>query len=322
MMTLVLRCSAAALVALWLPFRPAALAQDYPAKPIRIIVGPGPDILTRIFGQRFTEAWGQQIVIDPRPGAGGTISAELASKAVPDGYTLLMATSAYTINAVLQPGPFDMVRDFAAIALCATSPYILLVQPSSPMHSVQELIALAKAKPGQLNYASSGNGTGPHLAAEMLKSMAKLNIVHVPYKGAGPAMVDLIAGQVQLNFQIAPGALSYIQAGKVRALAVTSAKRSRLAPDLPTLAEAAGLPGYEAVGWNGLVAPAGTPKAIVMKLNGEVMQALNQPAMLQRLTDVGWEPAAANPPEWFADYIKRDITKWTRVVKETGMKVD
>lgn len=320
-MTRMFHWAVVAFVSLSLPLAPAARAQDYPTKPIRIIVGPGPDILSRIFGQKFTEAWGQQTVIDPRPGAGGTISAELAAKATADGYTLLMATSSYTINAVLQPGPFDLVKDFSAIALCATSPYILVVHPSVPARSVQELVALAKSKPGQINYASSGNGTGPHLAAEMFKLVAGVNIVHVPYKGAAPAMVEVIAGQVQMNFQIAPGALSHIQAGKVRALAVTSLQRSRLAPDLPTVAEL-GFAGFEAIGWNGLVAPASTPKAIVAKLNGEVLRALRQPAILQRFADVGWEPASENSPEWFADYIKRDIAKWVKVVKETGAKVD
>jgi tripartite-type tricarboxylate transporter receptor subunit TctC len=232
-----------------------------------------------------------------------------------------MITSAYTINVVLQPSSYDLVKDFAPIALCATSPYILVVNLSVPARSLQELIALAKSKPGQINYASSGNGTGPHLAGEMFKSAAGVNIVHVPYKGAGPAMVDVIAGQVQMNFQIAPGALSQIQAGKVRALAVTSSQRSRLAPDLPTVAES-GYAGYEAIGWNGLVAPANTPKAIVAKLNGEVLRTLRQPAILQRIADVGWEPAAENSPAWFADYIKREIEKWAKVVKETGAKVD
>ncbi len=320
-MTLMFHWAAVAFAVLSLPLAPAALAQDYPTKPIRIIVGPGPDVLSRLFGQRFTDAWGQQTVIDPRPGAGGVISAEITAKATPDGYTLLMMTSAYTINVVLQPSSYDLVKDFAPIALCATSSYILVVNLSVPARSLQELVALAKSKPGQINYASSGNGTGPHLAGEMFKSAASVNIVHVPYKGAGPAMVDVIAGQVQMNFQIAPGALSQIQAGKVRALAVTSSQRSRLAPDLPTVAES-GYAGYEAIGWNGLVAPANTPKAIVAKLNGEVLRTLRQPAILQRIADVGWEPAAENSPAWFADYIKREIEKWAKVVKETGAKVD
>lgn len=320
-MTLMFHWTAVAFAVLSLPLAPAALAQDYPTKPIRIIVGPGPDILSRLFGQRFTDAWGQQTVIDQRPGAGGVISAEMTAKATPDGYTLLMMTSAYTINVVLQPSSYDLVKDFAPIALCATSPYILVVNLSVPARSLHELIALAKSKPGQINYASSGNGTGPHLAAEMLKAAAGVNIVHVPYKAAGPAMVDVIAGQVQMNFQIAPGALSQLQAGKVRALAVTSAQRSRLAPDLPTVAES-GYPGYEAIGWNGLVAPANTPRAIVAKLNGEVLRTLKQPAILQRIADVGWEPASENSPEWFADYIKREIEKWAKVIKETGAKAD
>jgi tripartite-type tricarboxylate transporter receptor subunit TctC len=300
---------------------PGIHAQEYPTKPIRIIVGPGPDVLARLFGQRFTDNWGQQTIIDPRPGAGGTISAEMASKAPPDGHTLLMATSSYTINAVLQPGPFDMVKDFAAIALCATSPYLLVVHPSLPVRSVQDLTALARSKPGEINYASSGNGTGPHLAGEMYKRIARVDIVHVPYKGAAPAIMDLIAGQVQMNFQIAPGALSHVQAGKVRALAVTSLQRSRLAPDLPTMAEA-GYAGYEAIGWNGLVAPAATPKAIVAKLNAELMRALKEPSVLKRIGDVGWEPAAENTPEWFADYIKREISKWAQLIKETGAKAN
>ncbi len=318
---LVIRGAAVAFAVLSMLVAPAALAQAYPARPIRIIVGPGPDILSRIIGQKFTDAWGQQAVIDQRPGAGGTISAEITARATPDGYTLLMMTSAYTINVVLQPSSYDLVKDFAPIAWCATSPYILVVNPSIPARTLQELLALAKARPGQLNYSSSGNGTGPHLAGEMLKSMAGINIVHVPYKSAVPAIVDVISGQVQMNFPIAPIALSHIQTGKVRALAITSSKRSRLVPDIPTIAES-GFAGYEAIGWNGLVAPAGTPKAIVRKLNGEVMRALKQPAILQRFVDAGWEPAAENTPEWFADLIKREIAKWAKVVKETGAKID
>ena len=320
-MTPIIRCAAVTFAVLSLPHATAALAQSYPARPIRIIVGPGPDILSRVLGQKFTDAWGQQTVIDQRPGAGGTISADMVAKATPDGYTLLMATSAYTINAVLQPGAFDLVKDFAAIAFCATSPYILVANLSVPAHSAQELIALAKSRPGQINFASSGNGTGNHLAGERLKSMVGINMVHVPYKGAAPAMVAVIAGEVQVSLQIPPATLGAIQGGKVRALAVTSLQRSRLVPDLPTLAES-GVAGFEAIAWNGLLAPARTPRAIVAKINGEVMRELKQPAVLQRFNDVGWEPASENSPEWFADYIKRDIVKWTKVVKDTGAKVD
>lgn len=317
----VYRRTAAALLVLSLPLAPAALAQEYPTKPIRIIVGPGPDILSRLFGEQFTKAWGQQVVVDQRPSVGGTVSAQMTAKAEPDGYTLLMITSSYAINSELRPGSFDLVKDFSGVALCATSPFIMLVNPSVPARSIKELVALAKASPGKLNYASSGTGSGPHLAFEMFKSAAGVNLVHVPYKGAAPAMVDLIAGQVQANFQIAAGALSHMQAGKVRALAVTSLKRSRLAPDLPTLAEL-GYAGFEAIGWNGLVAPAGAPKAVIAKLNGELMKILKQPAILKRITEVGWEPAAQNTPEWFAGYIKREVAKWGKVVKDTGAKVD
>lgn len=311
----------AVLASLALALLPGAYAQDYPNKPIRIIVGPGPDIVARIFGQKFTEAWGQQAIIDTRPGGGGTIAAELVAKAAPDGYTLLLASAAYTINAVLQPSSFDLIRDFSAVAFCASAPFILVVNPSMPVRSVQEIIALAKSKPGQINYASSGNGTPPHLAGELFKSMAHINIVHVPYKNAAPALVDVVGGQVQMMFAITSISLGQVQAGKVRGLGVTSAQRSPLAPDLPTLAES-GLPGYEVIGWNGLLAPAGTPRAVVSKINAEVQRSLKQPDVLQRLKGSAYDPAAANTPEQFAEYIKVEIAKWTKLVKETGMKVD
>ena len=304
-----------------LALMPAAYAQDYPNKPIRIIVGPGPDIVARIFGQKFTEAWGQQAIIDTRPGGGGTIAAELVAKAAPDGCTLLLASAAYTINAVLQPSSFDLIRDFSAVAFCASAPFILVVNPSMPVRSVQEIIALAKSRPGQINYASSGNGTPPHLAGELFKSMAHINIVHVPYKNAAPALVDVVGGQVQMMFAITSISLGQVQAGKVRGLGVTSAQRSPLAPDLPTLAES-GLPGYEVIGWNGLLAPAGTSRTVVSRINAEVQRSLQQPDVLQRLKGSAYDPAAANTPEQFAEYIKLEIAKWTKLVKETGMKVD
>lgn len=309
------------LVLLALAPMPATYAQDYPNKPIRIIVGPGPDIVARIFGQKFTEAWGQQAIIDTRPGGGGTIAAELVAKAAPDGYTLLLASAAYTINAVLQPSSFDLIRDFSAVAFCASAPFILVVNPSMPVRSVQEIIALAKSRPGQINYASSGNGTPPHLAGELFKSMAHINIVHVPYKNAAPALVDVVGGQVQMMFAITSISLGQVQAGKVRGLGVTSAQRSPLAPDLPTLAES-GLPGYEVIGWNGLLAPAGTPRTVVSRINAEVQRSLQQPDVLQRLKGSAYDPATANTPEQFAEYIKLEIAKWTKLVKETGMKVD
>ena len=299
-----------------------AQTQTYPNKPIRIIVGPGPDVLSRIIGQKFTEAWGQQTVVDQRPGGGGVISAELASKAPADGYTLLMITSSYTINAVLQKTSYDIVRDFSPIALCVMSPYILSANLALPARNIQELIALAKAKPGQLNYASAGNGTGPHLAGEMLKNMGKIDLVHIVYKGAAPAMIDLMGGQVQLLFQTGPGSLAQIKAGKIRALAVTSAVRSPQLPDLPTMIEA-GMPGFEANGWNGLVAPAGTPKALIAKLSAEVMRVMKDPVVLQKITETGWEPVTLGAmPEQFAKFISTDIARYAKVIKHTGAKVD
>ena len=299
-----------------------AQTQTYPNKPIRIIVGPGPDVLSRIIGQKFTEAWGQQTVVDQRPGGGGVISAELASKAPADGYTLLMITSSYTINAVLQKTSYDIVRDFSPIALCVMSPYILSANLALPARNIHELIALAKAKPGQLNYASAGNGTGPHLAGEMLKNMAKIDLVHIVYKGAAPAMIDLMGGQVQLLFQTGPGSLAQIKAGKIRALAVTSAVRSPQLPDLPTMIEA-GMPGFEANGWNGLVAPASTPKALIAKLSAEVTRVMKDPVVLQKITETGWEPVTLGAtPEQFAKLISTDIARYAKVIKDTGAKVD
>jgi tripartite-type tricarboxylate transporter receptor subunit TctC len=298
-----------------------AHSQEYPTRPLRVIVGPGPDIVARIFGQRFTESWGHQTLVETRPGGGGTVAAETVAKALPDGYTLLLASAAYTINAVLQPGPVDLVRDFAAIAFAASSPFLLLVHPSVPARSTQELVALAKAKPAQLNYASSGNGTPPHLAGELFKSMAHVNIMHIPYKNAAPAIVDTISGQVHMMFAILPLGLPHAQSGKVRALGVTALKRSALVAELPTLAEA-GLTGYEVIGWNGFLAPAATPKAVVSKINAEVARSLKQSDVPQRLAAVGYEPASENTPEQFAAYIKAEIQKWAKVVKESGAKAD
>jgi tripartite-type tricarboxylate transporter receptor subunit TctC len=317
-MNVILRAIAAALA---LGTCVSVCAQEFPTKPIRVIVGPGPDIVARIMGQKFTEAWGQQVVIDPRPAAGGAIAAEAVAKAAPDGYTLLLSSASYPINAALQIGTTDVIRDFSAVALAASAPFILMVHPSLPVKSMAELIALAKKQPGQINYASSGNGTPPHLAGEMFKVAAGINIVHVPYKGAGQAMIDLVGGQVQMAFAIVSAAMPQVQAGKVRALGITSLQTSPLAPELPTL-NALGLVGFDIRGWNGFVAPAGTPRAIVAKINAEAMRALKQPEIVQRLKGAGYEAAAENSPEQFADFIKGELAKWTKVVKESGAKVD
>ncbi len=296
--------------------------QVYPVKAIRIIVGPGPDIVARMFGQKFTEVWGHQTIVEQRPGGGGTIATEMVAKAAPDGYTLLLSSAAYTINAVLQPGPYDLVRDFSSIALCATAPFILTVHPSVPVRSVKELIALAKSKPGQLVYSSSGNGTPPHLAGEMFKSMARVDILHVPYKFATPALVDVVSGQVQMMWPIMSMSLPQVQAGRLRGLAVSSRERTRLAPQMPTIAES-GLPGYEIVGWNGLIAPAKTPGAVVNKLNTEINRQLRTPELVQRLAQSSYDPAGdKNSPEQFTDFVRAEIAKFAKLVKESGAKID
>ena len=300
---------------------PAAVAQEFPQKAIRIVVGPGPDIVGRMLGQHYTEAWGQPTVIDPRPGGGGVIAAELVAKAPPDGYSLLLSSAAYTINAVLQPGSTDLLRDFAPVVFAASSPFVLMVHPSLPVRSTAELIALARKRPGQINYASSGNGTPPHLAGELFKSMAKVDMVHIPYKSAGPAIMDTVGGQVQAVFGIASVAMPQVLSGKLRGLAVSSRERSRLAPDIPTLNET-GLPGFEVIGWNGLMAPVATPRAIVAKLNAEALAALKQPQFQAKLVGAGYEPAAPNTPEQFSEQVRAEVAKWAKLVKETGMRVD
>ena len=300
----------------------AAHAQEFPTKPIRIIVGPGPDIVARMFGQKFTEAWGHQTIVEQRPGGGGVIATEMVAKAPADGYTLLLSSAAYTINAVLQPGPIDLVRDFASIALCATSPFIMSVHPSVPAKSVKELIALAKAKPGQLVYSSSGNGTPPHLAGEMFKTMAKVDILHVPYKYATPALIDVVSGQVQIMWPIMSISLPQVQSGKLRGLGVSTRERTKLAPQLPTIAES-GLPGYEIIGWNGLIAPAKTPAVVVNKINAEVNRQLKASELVQRLGQSSYDPAGdKNSPEQFTDFVRAEIAKFAKLVKETGTKVD
>lgn len=301
-------------------------AQEYPQRPIRFIVpfaaGGGGDIVVRTVAQRLTEAMGPPVVVDNRSGAGGNVGTDLAAKSAPDGYTILMANVApIAINVSLYKKlPYDSVKDFAPVSLMAVFPNVLVVHPSVAAKSVKELIALAKAHPGQLTYASAGNGSTTHLAAELFKSMAGLDMIHVPYKGGGPALVDLIAGQVNLYFGSMPAALPHVKNGKLRALAVTSAKRSRAAPELPTVAES-GFPGFAADTWIGVLAPAGTPGPIVVRLNREIVKILQQPELEEKLSAQGAEPVT-NSPEQFAAYIKSEIRKWAKVVKESGAKAD
>jgi len=304
----------------------AACAQPYPVKPVRLVVtytagGPA-DIAARALAQKLAEMWGQQVVVDNRAGAGGIIGTELVAKAAPDGYTLLHGTAAgLIINPLLvKKLPYDTFRDFAPVSMVVIVPQLLVTHPALPATTLKELIALAKARPGALNYASVGIGSPNHLGMELLKSMAGIDMVHVPYKGATPAMADLIAGQVQLAFNGMASVLPQIASGKMKAIAIGSARRSPAAPDVPTVAEA-GLPGFEYVAWNGNFAPAGTPAALVNRLSADIRKALAAPDVVQRLASLGSEPGGNTPAE-FAAYVKADHARWARVVQAVGLKAE
>ena len=299
----------------------AAFAQNYPVKPIRFIVGPGPDVLARMIGQKLTDSWGQQVVVDQRPGAGGIIAADTVAKALPDGYTLLLTTGAYTINATLYSKlPYNLVRDLAPVGLLASISFLVVVNPSVPAKSMADLIQLARAKPGQLNCAHSGPGTTAHLGCEMLKNSAKIDIVSVPYKGTGPALIDVIGGQAQLMFAVMQGGLPHVRTGKLRALAVTGARRSAAIPEVPTITEA-GVPGADFISWNGVHVPAGTPKALIAKLNTEMVRLLKLPEVQDRMLNLGLDPVGDTPDE-FAAFVKADIARWAKVIKESGVRAE
>jgi tripartite-type tricarboxylate transporter receptor subunit TctC len=294
----------------------------YPTKPVRIIApsspGSGIDFVGRFVAQGLTESTGQQFVVDNRAGAGGNIGAEIAAKAAPDGYTLFLATSTHVINVSLYGRlSYDIVRDFAPVSRLTTGFYVIVVHPSVPVKNVKELITLAKAKPGQLNFASAGNGNATHLAGELFKSIARVDIVHVPYKGSGPALVDLVSGQVQLMFSNFTAALPHIKSRRLRALAVTGEQRTPSAPGIPTVIES-GLKGYSVTSWYGLVAPAHTPQPVIAKLNSEIVKVLKQPGIGDRLAADGAEPSANTPAE-FATLIKSELVKWEKVIKSAGL---
>jgi tripartite-type tricarboxylate transporter receptor subunit TctC len=317
----------AAAVCLWalVAFTGSALAQAWPAKPVRLIVpyppGGSADILARSIGQKLGEGLGQQVVIDNRPGAGTAIGAEATAKSAPDGYTIMLGTvSSHAINPALTRLNFDPVKDFAPVSLVASIPFALIVHPSLPANSVKELVALAKAKPGSLNFSSAGNGTSNHLAGELFKSMTGTYMVHIPYKGSAPALNDLIAGQVQLMFDLVLTTAPHVKSGSVRALAVTGRERSAALPGVPTVAES-GVPGYEVSAWFGFFAPAGTPASIVNTLNAETVKAMKQPDLRERLASQGAEPVTSTPAE-FSAYVRDELAKWGKVVKASGMKVD
>ena len=301
-------------------------AQGYPEKTVRIIVpfapGGSTDIVARITSQKLSERFKQSVVIDNRGGGGGNIGSELVAKAPPDGYTLLIGTvGSLTINPSLyKKMPYDPLRDLTAIAYFGSTPNILVVHPSLPVKTVKELIALARTRPGQLNYASAGTGGSVHLAAELFKSLAKVDMVHVPYKGSGPALIDLLGGQTQLMFSTMPPALPHVKSGRLRALGMTGAKRSSLVPELPTIAES-GLPGYEITQWWGLLGPAGMASALVTRLNADINAILLQPDVKERLASEAAD-AAPNTPAWFTAFMKSEIAKWAKVVQASGASAD
>ncbi|MBI3936971.1 MAG: tripartite tricarboxylate transporter substrate binding protein [Betaproteobacteria bacterium] len=315
-----------ALCLAWLSGAAGAAQVQYPTKPIRLIVpfppGGTTDVVARVIAQKLTENWSQQVVVDNRPGAGGIIGTELAAKAPADGYTLLLGSiTTHAVNPSLYKKlPFDPLRDFAPVSLAVSTPQVLVVHPSVAAKSVKELIALAKAKPGQLNYASAGTGTSPHLTFELFKSMAGVNLVHVPYKGTGPAITDLIGGQVQTMITGVVALYPHIKAGKLRALGATSAKRVAALPDVPTIAES-GVPGFDVASWFGVFAPAGTPKPVVTRLNAEIVKILAVPELRRKLAAQGADPAT-NTPEQFAAYVKSELARWGKVVQATGARVD
>ncbi len=303
----------------------AAPAQEYPAKAVRLVVpflaGGSTDMVGRTVAQKLSEMWGQAVVVDNRPGGGTTIGTDIVAKSPPDGYTLLVTPAPFTINpSLLAKLPYDALNDFAPITLINTTPLVVVVNPGVPAKSIKELIALAKAKPGKLNYGSSGTGGSNHLAGELFNAMAGVKMVHIPYKGNAGALIDLVGGHVDVVFNGLTSALPLIKSGKLRALAVTSRTRAGALPDLPTMNEAA-LKGFEAVAWNGLTAPARTPREVIAKINSDVIRVVSSPELNERLKAEGSDPVG-NTPEQYAAFLRDEIAKWAKVIKFASVKAD
>jgi len=300
-----------------------AEAQQYPSKPVRWIVpssaGGGNDVLARIVGARLTQAWGQQVIVDVRPGAGGIIGTDLAAKSAPDGYTILIVAPGYALNPFFYKSlPYDTLRDFERVTVIAHAPNVMVVHPSVPARNVRELIALARARPGQLNYASSGRGTGGHLCAELFQSLAKVRMTAIYYKGAGDSMRSLLSGEVSVLFTSTGAALPMARAGKVRMMGVSGNKRSSLLPDVPTIVEQ-GLRGYDYVGWYGVLAPAKVPKELLGRLHAEMVRAVKSPAVIGRFAQFGYEPVG-NTPEEFTALVHSEMARWGKLLKAIGVQ--
>ena len=315
-----------ALAVIFVALVPAANASEYPAKPIRIITqftpGSSTDILARIVAQKMGQDWNQQVIVDNRPGAGGVLGTEIGAKANPDGYTLTMAVSAaFGINPTLYPNTsYNIIRDFAPISNLGLTPQTLVTNPAGPYKSVKDLVAAAKDKPGQISYASLGNGSTSHLTMEMFRFAADIKLNHVPFKGSAEAHTQIIGGQIPVMFDAIPATLPHIKSGKLRGLGIATLKRSQFLPDLPTIAES-GYPGFEAVGWIGIAAPAKTPAAILDKLNAEMVKIINEPDVKERLATLAFTPVGDTRAQ-FAAFIKSEIAKWGKAVKDSGAKAD
>jgi tripartite-type tricarboxylate transporter receptor subunit TctC len=315
----------AAAVAMTMSCAHAADAQQYPVKPVRLIIayaaGGGTDTVGRVFAQKLSEGLGRQVVVDNRPGANGNIATEVAVKSQPDGYTMIMGNiGPIGVNPHLYKLAFDPLRDLAPVTLIATAPLLVVVHPSLPVNSLKDLIALAKREPGKLSYSSAGVGSSNHLAGALFNIEARVDVVHIPYKGAAPALTDLIAGQVQLSFQTLPSVGGNVKSKRLKPLAVTSARRASTYPEVPTAAEA-GLKGFEVSAWYSILVPAGTPRPIIDRLNGEILKALKQKDVVDRLQAEGAEVAGTSPED-FGEFMRRETAKWGRVVKLSGMKAD
>ena len=304
----------------------SARAQDYPARPIRLIVtyasGGGADFVGRVVARKLSETWNHPVIVENRPGGGSNIGAELVARAAPDGYTLLLGTTSNTVNMTLYARPpYDIVKDFTPIAQISTAPNVLVVHPKVPARSVRELIALAKSRPGELNFASAGIGSSNHLSGELFRLMAGIDIVHVPYKGGSGAVTDLLGGVISMYFSTPPSSVPFLRSGKLRALAVTGAQRSAAVPDVPTVAES-GLPGFENSAWHGVLAPSGTPQAIIAKLNSELVRIVRMPDVKAQLAIEGVDAVTNSPSAEFAAFIEQDVAKYAKLLKAAGIHIE